>query len=426
MIKGLKSSYEKYHGVGIPDEMIELSVNVSIRYITDRFLPDKAIDVLDEACACAKIRSNSGKRRTESEYVDLSGTDYTIENICRIMGGDGEAVLCVEDIMNVVSLKTGIPLNKISAEESVHLEFLENSLSERVIGHSYAVKKVTNAVCRSRSGLGEGGKPAASFLFAGPSGVGKTELARALADCLFGSEKNLIRIDMSEYMEKHSVSKLIGAPPGYAGYDDNSGSLCDRIRRNPYSLVLFDEIEKADTEVLNIMLQILDYGTLTDSTMRKVSFRNCMIIMTSNVGAELSGKSGLGFGKDITESENRVIDAVKSRFTPEFTGRIDEIIVFRSLEREDLMKISEKALDNLRLRAEALGIGISYGSDVVEAVAAARDTDKYGARPIKRRVTDLIENELAKMIIGSTIQKGDNLRIESENGGIRFTKSVPV
>ena len=426
MIKGLKSSYEKYHGVGIPDEMIELSVNVSIRYITDRFLPDKAIDVLDEACACAKIRSNSGKRRTESEYVDLSGTDYTIENICRIMGGDGEAVLCVEDIMNVVSLKTGIPLNKISAEESVHLEFLENSLSERVIGHSYAVKKVTNAVCRSRSGLGEGGKPAASFLFAGPSGVGKTELARALADCLFGSEKNLIRIDMSEYMEKHSVSKLIGAPPGYAGYDDNSGSLCDRIRRNPYSLVLFDEIEKADTEVLNIMLQILDYGTLTDSTMRKVSFRNCMIIMTSNVGAELSGKSGLGFGIDITENENRILEAVKSRFTPEFTGRIDEIIVFRSLEREDLMKISEKALDNLRLRAEALGIGISYGSDVVEAVAAARETDKYGARPIKRRVTDLIENELAKMIIGSTIQKGDNLRIESENGGIRFTKSVPV
>jgi ATP-dependent Clp protease ATP-binding subunit ClpC len=235
MIRGLKSRYEKYHGVEIPDDMIELSVNMAVRYISDRFLPDKAIDVLDEACACAKIRSNSGKRMKNSEYLELHGKNLTIDGICRIMGGDGESILCAEDIMNVVSMKTGIPLNKITAEEGVQLNFLEKTLSERVIGHSYAVKKVTNAVCRSRSGLGEGGKPAASFLFAGPSGVGKTELARALADCLFGSEKNLIRIDMSEYMEKHSVSKLIGAPPGYAGYDDNSGSLCDKSSYGKWS-----------------------------------------------------------------------------------------------------------------------------------------------------------------------------------------------
>ncbi len=426
MIRGLKNRYESYHGVEIPDDMIELSVNMAIRYVTDRFLPDKAIDVIDEACACAKIRCNSGVRRRESEYIDLRGKDCSINNISRILSNDGDSVLCADDVLSVISMKTGIPLNKITAEEGAQLGFLEKTLSERVIGHSYAVKKVANAVCRSRSGLGEGGKPAASFLFAGPSGVGKTELARALADCLFCSEKNLIRIDMSEYMEKHSVSKLIGAPPGYAGYDEKNGSLCDRIRRNPYSLVLFDEIEKADPEVLNIMLQILDYGTLTDSTMRKVSFRNCLIIMTSNVGAELSGKSGLGFGADSSEKENRVLDAVKSRFTSEFTGRIDEIIVFRSLERDDLMKISEKALDNLRIRAEALGIGISYGSDVVEAVAAAKETDKYGARPIKRRVTDLIENELAKMIIGSAVQRGENVRIEAQNGDIRITKSVVV
>lgn len=426
MIRGLKSSYEKYHGVEIPDEMIELSVNMAIRYVSDRFLPDKAIDVIDEACACAKIRSKSGIRRTDSEYMELRGKNYTIDGLTRLMGGDGEAVVSADDVMSVVSMKTGIPLNKITAEEGVQLGFLEKTLSERVVGHGYAVKKVTNAVCRSKSGLGEGGKPAASFLFAGPSGVGKTELARALADCLFSSEKNLIRIDMSEYMEKHSVSKLIGAPPGYAGYDEKTGSLCDRIRRNPYSLVLFDEIEKADPDVLNIMLQILDYGTLTDSTMRKVSFANCMIIMTSNVGAEMSGKSGLGFGIDGGESENRVLEAVKARFTPEFTGRIDEIIVFRSLEREDLMKISEKALDNLRVRAEALGIGISYGRDIVEAVAAAKETDKYGARCIKRRVTDLIENELAKMIIGSSICKGETVKIESDNGKIRFSKSVVV
>lgn len=426
MIRGLKNRYESYHGVEIPDDMIELSVNMAIRYVSDRFLPDKAIDVIDEACACAKIRCNSGIRRRDSEYIDLRGKDSNINKIGRLLGNDEEKVLCAEDILSVISMKTGIPLNKITSEEGTQLGFLEKTLSERVVGHSYAVKKVANAVCRSRSGLGEGGKPAASFLFAGPSGVGKTELARALADCLFCSEKNLIRIDMSEYMEKHSVSKLIGAPPGYAGYDEKSGSLCDKIRRNPYSLVLFDEIEKADPEVLNIMLQILDYGTLTDSTMRKVSFRNCLIIMTSNVGAELSGKSGLGFGADSGERENRVLEAVKSRFTPEFTGRIDEIIVFRSLERDDLMKISEKALDNLRIRAEALGIGISYGNDVVEAVAAAKETDKYGARPIKRRVTDLIENELAKMIIGSAVQRGENVRIEAQNGDIRITKSVVV
>ena len=426
MIRGLKNRYESYHGVEIPDDMIELSVNMAIRYVSDRFLPDKAIDVIDEACACAKIRCNSGIRRRDSEYIDLRGKDCSINNISRILSNDGDSVLCADDVLSVISMKTGIPLNKITAEEGAQLGFLEKTLSERVVGHSYAVKKVANAVCRSRSGLGEGGKPAASFLFAGPSGVGKTELARALADCLFCSEKNLIRIDMSEYMEKHSVSKLIGAPPGYAGYDEKSGSLCDKIRRNPYSLVLFDEIEKADPEVLNIMLQILDYGTLTDSTMRKVSFRNCLIIMTSNVGAELSGKSGLGFGADSGERENRVLEAVKSRFTPEFTGRIDEIIVFRSLERDDLMKISEKALDNLRIRAEALGIGISYGNDVVEAVAAAKETDKYGARPIKRRVTDLIENELAKMIIGSAVQRGENVRIEALNGDIRITKSVVV
>lgn len=426
MIRGLKNRYESYHGVEIPDDMIELSVNMAIRYVSDRFLPDKAIDVIDEACACAKIRCNSGIRRRDSEYIDLRGKDCSINNISRILSNDGDSVLCADDVLSVISMKTGIPLNKITAEEGAQLGFLEKTLSERVVGHSYAVKKVANAVCRSRSGLGEGGKPAASFLFAGPSGVGKTELARALADCLFCSEKNLIRIDMSEYMEKHSVSKLIGAPPGYAGYDEKSGSLCDKIRRNPYSLVLFDEIEKADPEVLNIMLQILDYGTLTDSTMRKVSFRNCLIIMTSNVGAELSGKSGLGFVTDSGERENRVLEAVKSRFTPEFTGRIDEIIVFRSLERDDLMKISEKALDNLRIRAEALGIGISYGNDVVEAVAAAKETDKYGARPIKRRVTDLIENELAKMIIGSAVQRGENVRIEAQNGNIRITKSVVV
>ncbi|MDE6789194.1 MAG: ATP-dependent Clp protease ATP-binding subunit, partial [Ruminococcus sp.] len=423
IIKGLKSSYENYHGVEIPDDMIEMSVNMAVRYISDRFLPDKAIDVLDEACACAKIRHNSGWRTVDSEFVRLRDRKFTIDKLNDIINSS-KAVVSEEDILSVISIKTGIPLNKITSEDSVQLTFLEKNLSERVIGHKYAVKKVTNAVCRAKSGLKDSDRPSASFLFVGSSGVGKTELAKALAECLFGSEKSLIRIDMSEYMEKHSVSKIIGAPPGYAGYDDKNGSLCEKIRRNPYSLVLFDEIEKADTDVLNIMLQILDYGILTDSSMRKISFRSCIIIMTSNIGA--GGKSSLGFEQSTQADENLILDAVKSHFTPEFTGRIDEIVVFHSLGTDDLMKISAKALDNLRFRANALGIELSYGEDVIKAVAQAKETDKYGARPIKRRVTDLIENELAKMIITSCIHSGETVRLEASDGKIRFSKGVAV
>lgn len=423
IIQGLKSSYENYHGVEIPDNIIELSVNMAVRYISDRFLPDKAIDVLDEACACAKIRHNSGLRKVDSDFVRLRDRKFSMNRLENIINSE-KAVVSEEDIMSVISMKTGIPLNKITAEDSIQLTFLEKNLSERVIGHKYAVRKITNAVCRAKSGLKESERPSASFLFAGPSGVGKTELAKALAECLFGSEKSLIRIDMSEFMEKHSVSKIIGAPPGYAGYDDKNGSLCERIRRNPYSLVLFDEIEKADSEVLNIMLQILDYGILTDSSMRKISFRNCIIIMTSNVGAGV--KSSLGFNESIKADENHILDSVKSHFTPEFTGRIDEIIVFHSLGMDDLMKISAKALDNLKFRANALGIELSYGDDVIRAVAQAKETDKYGARPIKRRVTDLIENELAKMIINSCVQSGETVRLEATDGKIRFSKGVAV
>ena len=235
-------------------------------------------------------------------------------------------------------------------------------------------------------------------------------------------------MDMSEYMEKHSVSKLIGAPPGYAGYDDKNSSLCDRIRRDPYSLILFDEIEKADPEVLNIMLQVMDYGMLTDSAMRKVSFRNCMIIMTSNIGAdELTGRTSLGFGTERTEAdERRVLEAVRARFTPEFTGRIDEIIVFRSLGRDDLLRISRKAIEDLSGRAKAIGIDVSFTEEVVQAIASAKETDKYGARPIKRRVTDMIENELAKMIIASRIKSGDAVNIAAEGGNICISKALTV
>lgn len=422
IMRGLKTKYESFHGVEIPDEMIELSVNLAVRYISDRFLPDKAIDVLDEACACAKIRNNSGLRKSDSEFIKLNDKKFTMNNLNKII--NGRAIVTEDDILSVISMKTGIPLSKITAEDTIELSFLEKNLSERVIGHKYAVRKVTNAVCRAKSGLHDSERPSASFMFVGSSGVGKTELAKALAECLFGSEKNLIRVDMSEYMEKHSVSKIIGAPPGYAGYDDKNGSLCEKIRRNPYSLVLFDEIEKADTEVLNIMLQILDYGILTDASGRKISFRNCIIIMTSNIGA--GGKQSLGFGQTEQADENIILDAVRAHFTPEFVGRLDEIIVFHNLKTDDLTKISAKALDNLKFRASALGIDITYGDDVIKAVAQAKETDRYGARPIKRRVTDLIENELAKMIINSCIKKGDTVRISATDGRICFSKGIAV
>ena len=333
-----------------------------------------------------------------------------------------------EDIVSVISMKTGIPVGKINVEEAERLSNLEKQLSSRVVGHEYAVKKITNAICRAKSGLRDSKRPTASFLFAGPTGVGKTELAKVLADCMFSSENNLIRVDMSEYMEKHSVSKLIGAPPGYAGYNDTSKNLCEKIRRNPYSIVLFDEIEKADIEVLNILLQILDEGILTDSSMRRVSFRNCIIIMTSNVGAgEITGKTALGFTENIeAAAEERVIAGLRSHFSPEFMNRIDEVVVFHKLGEAELEQISRIALDNLRMRAETLGIEVTYSPEVIKAVACAKETDKYGARPIKRRVTELIENRLAQMIVNSQLCNGEKVRVDFKNEKVSITKSIAV
>lgn len=401
---------------------------MSMRYISDRFLPDKAIDILDEACACAKIRHNSGICTKDSDYIKLSGTNLKLNSIGKVINGKERAEVSEDDIISVISLRTGIPLNKITVEEAKQLSLLESRLSERVIGHQYAVSKVVNAICRAKSGLKDTSRPTASFMFAGPTGVGKTELAKALAECLFNSESNLIRIDMSEYMEKHSVSKLIGAPPGYTGYDDSGSNLCERVRRNPYSLILFDEIEKADIEVLNILLQILDDGILTDSSMRRVSFRNCIIIMTTNVGADsIANRASLGFSESGDKAvEERVLSVVRRHFTPEFINRIDEMVVFRSLEKEDLLQISRIALDNLKKRAMSLGIELSYSPKVIEAVAKVKETEKYGARPIKRRVTELIENKLAQMIVSSDIRKGEKVRVDMTDDQISIVKSVVV
>ena len=424
IINGLKNNYETFHNVEISQEIISLSVNMSVRYISERFLPDKAIDVLDEACACAKIRYSTGY----TEYLNMSTAKNRLSGIRKLANNSIRPRVLKEDIISVVSMKTGIPLDKISIRDVHELNFLKMKLSERVIGHEDAINKITNAICRSKSGLRDANRPIASFLFAGSTGVGKTELAKALADCMYNSGNNLIRIDMSEYMEKHSVSKLIGAPPGYAGYDEQPSNLCERVRRNPYSLLLFDEIEKADIEVLNVLLQILDDGILTDSTMKKARFRNCIIIMTSNIGADqLSRKSLVGFTENPdSANEDYVLSRLREHFTPEFINRIDELVVFRPLIHDDLVKISRIALENLRLRAKSLGIELSYSPRVIETIACAKETEKYGARPIKRRVTELVENELAGMIIRSEIKNGDAIRIEFKNDKILFLKGATV
>lgn len=424
IINGLKNNYETFHNVEISQEIISLSVNMSVRYISERFLPDKAIDVLDEACACAKIRYSTGY----TEYLNMSTAKNRLSGIRKLANNSIRPRVLKEDIVSVVSMKTGIPLDKISIRDVHELNFLKMKLSERVIGHEDAINKITNAICRSKSGLRDANRPIASFLFAGSTGVGKTELAKALADCMYNSGNSLIRIDMSEYMEKHSVSKLIGAPPGYAGYDEQPSNLCERVRRNPYSLLLFDEIEKADIEVLNVLLQILDDGILTDSTMKKASFRNCIIIMTSNIGADqLSRKSLVGFTENPdSANEDYVLSRLREHFTPEFINRIDELVVFRPLIHDDLVKISRIALENLRLRAKSLGIELSYSPRVIETIACAKETEKYGARPIKRRVTELVENELAGMIIRSEIKNGDAIRIEFKNDKILFLKRATV
>ena len=402
IIKGLKGKYESYHNVSIGDDIIRFAVNASVRYITDRCLPDKAIDVLDEACAAAEIKAEG------SSTGNVSVTE--------------------EDINNVISMRSGILVNKITASEADVLSELGEQLSKRIIGHRDAITKVTDAVYKARSGIREGKRPIASFLFSGATGVGKTELARALAECLFDGEKSLIKIDMSEYMEKHAVSRLLGAPPGYAGYDSNDNNLCEKIRRQPYSVVLFDEIEKADREVLNIMLQILDDGILTDSMMRQVSFRNCIIIMTSNIGGEdVLSNSLLGFGSPCPDERKKAaVSYVRKSFAPEFLNRIDEIVIFGALGYDELIDISRLELEKLRQRIEAIGMTVEFTDRVAETLASTADTERYGARPIRRKLSELVENKLAAMIIKGETGKGDHLKIDINGESVTFTKLVAV
>ena len=429
MLKGIKHYYEIYHGVKIPDEIAKSAVIMSERYITDRFLPDKAIDLIDEACSHIVLHSphineryqtierlaeidrktealnvkitESGKEPSEAEYKRLA--EYKAEKsqlLIRKQELDKECeatVMTKQDLAQVIEIWTGIPASNISEEEFERLAYLDKNIKSRIIGQDEAVDALCSAIRRNRAGVSVKKKPA-SFIFAGPTGVGKTELVKTLARVLFNSEEALIRLDMTEYMEKHSVSKLIGAPPGYIGYDE-AGQLTEKIRRKPYSVILFDEIEKAHPDVLNIMLQILDDGRITDSQGRVVNFENTVIVMTTNAGSS-TGSTPAGFGNTVHEAEKeRTEKALLSFLRPEFINRIDEIITFRSLDKADFVRIANIMLNDLAQALVERGVKFVFTDSVCEYIAEKSYSRKYGARNMRRYIQNEIEDKLANAMI---------------------------
>ncbi len=456
ILKGLRPHYERHHGVRITDEAVEAAVAMSARYISDRFLPDKAIDLIDEAASKVRLY---GFRRPESlgkveqqlkrleqakedairaedfarageirrEQQRLADKKVRLERRYEKEKSSRECVVGEEEVAQVVSEWTKIPAQKLKEEETAKLLKLEKALRQRVIGQDEAVEALARAVKRGRVGLKDPNRPIGSFLFLGPTGVGKTELSKALAEELFGRESAMIRVDMSEYMEKHSVSKLIGSPPGYVGHDDG-GQLSEKVRRNPYSVVLFDEIEKAHPDVFNILLQVLDDGHITDSQGRKVSFKNTVIIMTSNAGAqEIVSPKRLGFSsgddekKNYEEMKGRVMDEVRRMFKPELLNRIDEIMVFHSLNKENIRKIVSLMFRELADRCrEQMKIQLIFRESVKDYIVEKGFDDKYGARPLRRAIQSRIEDPLADEMLQGTVKSGDTVSVGVNRGTVRF------
>ena len=457
ILNGLKERYEEFHNVVILPEAIQAAAKMSKRYINDRFLPDKAIDLIDEAASKKKLSSHvkpDNIKKTEKEIKSLEE-----EKIDSIEAGDFDTTRDIKvklekkkekldrlnrawekgnvennltigenDIAEVVSMWTKIPVSKIQEEETERLLKLENTLHDRVIGQSEAVSAVAKAIRRGRVGLNDPNRPIGSFLFLGPTGVGKTELSKALAYAMFGSESSLIRVDMSEFMEKHTVSKLIGSPPGYVGYDEG-GQMSEKVRRNPYSVVLFDEIEKAHPDIFNVLLQVLDDGRITDSTGRVVDFKNTVIIMTSNAGAQnIIQPKNLGFmsqadeKKDHENMKNKVMEEVKRLFKPEFLNRIDDIIVFHTLSKDEIGQIVDLMINSVNKRTlEQMKISIELDMDAKDYIVSKGYDSKYGARPLRRTIQNEIENVLAEKILEGEVKNGSKVLVSCKDGKLSFS-----
>ena len=458
IIKGLKSKYEEHHKLLISDDAIVAATKLSSKYITDRFLPDKAIDVIDEASSKVRLAvstlSPEGKelekelrsiikekedaiRNQEFEKASALRDDEAdckerIRELQESQAEEQEAnkpIVTEEHIAEVISTMTGVPVTKLTEGESERLLKLEDTLHARVIGQHDAVVSISKAIRRARVGLKSPNRPIGSFIFAGPTGVGKTELAKALAEAVFGSEDNMVRVDMSEFMEKHATSKLIGSPPGYVGYDDG-GSLTETIRKKPYSVILFDEIEKAHPDVFNIMLQILDDGRLTDSKGRHINFKNTIIIMTSNVGASMiATQSKLGFSVAADEKKDKyeklkdtVNEEMKKAFRPEFLNRIDDIVVFSHLSKEEIRQIAELMMKDLFKRLEERDLKMEVTDEVKDFLATDGYSEAYGARPLRRLIQRKVEDTLAEEILTNAYQAGDTIVLDVKDGKLVFSK----
>jgi ATP-dependent Clp protease ATP-binding subunit ClpC len=454
ILRGLQDRYEAHHQVRYTDEALVAAVELSDRYLTDRRLPDKAIDLIDQAGARVRLRSRTkgtDVRALERELEQLTRdkdqavADEQYEQATQLRdrivdlkqriaqaGGDSEIdegqdlVVEAESIAEVVSRQTGIPVSSLTQEEKDRLLGLEEHLHQRVVGQDEAVRVVSDAVLRSRAGLASPDRPIGSFLFLGPTGVGKTELARALAESLFGSEDRMVRLDMSEYQERHTVSRLIGAPPGYVGHEE-AGQLTEVVRRHPYSLLLLDEVEKAHPDVFNILLQVLDDGRLTDSQGRTVDFTNTVIAMTSNLGSEAITRRGatVGFasgGADADEEARReqILRPLREHFRPEFLNRVDEIVVFRQLTTEQLRQITNLLLDRTRSLVQDKGITVSFTDRAVEWLADHGYQPEYGARPLRRTIQREVDNELSRLLLDGRVEENGRVTVDVEDGHLAF------
>jgi ATP-dependent Clp protease ATP-binding subunit ClpC len=463
ILMGIRPGYEAYHGLTITDGAVKAAVSLSTRYISDRFRPDKSIDLLDEACAGVKLRRD--KKHLRPSKAEDEDPQLVLERLIKeqedaIRNEDMPEVsrlqaeitklrtrlkrrtarkataaassieVTEDDVARVAAEMTGIPVQRLAESDNIRLRGLEKLIGRRVVGQREAVSAVAKAVRRGRVGLKDPHRPIGSFLFLGPTGVGKTELSKALAEALFGKEDAMIRIDMSEYMEKHSVSKIIGSPPGYVGYDEG-GQLSEKVRRNPYSVILFDEIEKAHPDVFHILLQVLDDGHITDSQGRRVDFKNTIIIMTSNAGAQrIVEPKNLGFGKtndvkaDYETMKSHVMEEVKRLFRPEFLNRIDDILVFHPLSRDDMVSILDIMLKQLNARTkEAMGISITMSHKAKERMIGLGYSDKYGARPLRRALQTEIEDKLTDEVLMGNIKSGDHVSIREKEGSFIFAAS---